>query len=116
MASFAAHAASHAAHSSSESGFSSSAAADEVGLSSAGSSTKRQQVFANYDSAFMLRELYLTSFRMQGCPADMEQLSIVWHDIQQLVAGSEGSLAGASLGGLSALLMSSALNRSVDLL
>jgi hypothetical protein len=42
----------------------------------------------------------------------MEQLSVVWHDIQQLVAASEGSPAGASLGGLSAILTTSTLNRS----
>jgi hypothetical protein len=41
----------------------------------------------------------------------MEQLSVVWHDIQQLVAASEGQLAGASLGGLSAILTSATLNR-----
>jgi hypothetical protein len=50
----------------------------------------------------------LTPLYMQPCTADIEQLAVVWHDIQQLVTASEGSL---SLGGLSAILMTSALNR-----
>ena len=48
---------------------------------------------------------------MQPCAADMDQLSVIWHDMQQLVAASEGSLAGAGLGGLSAILTSATLNR-----
>jgi hypothetical protein len=41
----------------------------------------------------------------------MEQLAIVWHDIQQLLAASEGLLAGVSLGGLSSILTPATLNR-----
>jgi hypothetical protein len=63
-----------------------------------------------------MARLCLTPLRYQSCVADIEQLVVVWHDIHQLVAASEGSSAGASLGGLSAILTPSTLNRFAPLL
>jgi hypothetical protein len=58
----------------------------------------------------------VTSCGLQSCVADMEQLAVAWHVIQQLFAASEGTLAGASLGGLSSILTPSTLNRFLNLL